>query len=128
MDWDEADQIQNLDLSSLGPTPCLENPQIVTDEYNDYDVLFSIGSYTSDSTYFTGEIGCPTLNDSSSNGCGFEPAQGTVLTPITGGGASTLNTGNPDNNYMIWANYDGSIRDDWVGPTSACNPEPPDGC
>jgi hypothetical protein len=92
LEWSQAVQIENLDTSSLGTTPCLENPQLVLDPYNTYDLMFSIGTWISNRTYFTGEVGCPALNYTAS-GCGIDPEDGSVFTTDTGGGASTWTTG-----------------------------------
>jgi hypothetical protein len=120
LDWDEADSIQALP-SNLGPGACLENPQLVNDPNNGYDLLFSIGTYSSNSTYVTGEVACTALNDTS-GGCGIDDEGGSVLiTP--GGGASTLQTATPSGNYLIYAKWDSNVRDDYVGPSTECNPQ-----
>jgi Glycosyl hydrolases family 43 len=117
--WAQATQVKGLP-SSLGNTPCLENPQLDLDPYNTYDLLFSIGTWNSNATEVSGEVACGALNDSSS-GCGIDPSGGAVL-ENPGGGASTLTTGYPDGNYLIWDKWVGSNREDYVGPTSGCNP------
>jgi hypothetical protein len=122
--WSQASSIKNLP-SSLGSAACLENPNVLNDANNNYDLLFSIGTYNGGSpegsTYVTGEVACLALNDSSS-GCGVDPSGGSVLIK-PGGGASTLNTSDPSGNYLIYANYVSGLRNDFVGgPTTNCNP------
>jgi len=124
-DWSQAIQIVGLP-SNLGSSPCLENPQMVTDVDNYHDLTFSIGTWEVNSQYVTGEVPCDELNNTSS-GCGWAPQDGGVLiTP--GGGASTLTTGDPSSNYLIYAKWttagasSGGVRQDWTGPTHSCNP------
>ena len=129
--WAQADSIQGLPY--LGTAACVENPNIVNDVNNNYDLLFSIGTYNQGNpqgnTYVTGEVACLNLNDSAS-GCGYDPSGGgTVINPsngstsLGGGGASTLTTGDPAGNYLMYAQYINGLRNDNVGgPTTNCNP------
>lgn len=121
--WSQADSIQH--LPNLGGSACLENPNIVNDPNNDYDLLFSIGTYNGGtpegSQYVTGEVACLGLSDAAS-GCGINPAAGSALIN-PGGGASTLYTNAPSGNYLMYANYVSGLRNDYVGgPTTDCDP------
>jgi len=123
--WSEAESIQGLPGSPFpGGSACLENPQLVNDFYNTYDLTFSMGTWTSNSTYLTGEVACLALNNTGS-GCDINPAAGGVLIN-PGGGASTLTTHDPGYNYMIYAKWNSNVtlRQDWVGPTHSCDPNP----
>jgi len=123
--WGEAEQIQGLPGSPFpGTQACLENPQLVNDQDNEYDLTFSMGTYTSNATYVTGEVACLALNNTT-GGCDVEPTGGGVLIS-NGGGASTLNTGDPSTNYLIYAKWNTNVtlREDWVGPTHSCDPNP----
>jgi hypothetical protein len=121
--WAQAASIKN--LGAVGSAACVENPNIVNDANNNYDLLFSIGTYNGGTPeggqYYTGEVACLNLNDSSS-GCGYNPSGGSVVIK-PGGGASTLTTGDPSGNYLMFANYVSGLRNDYVGgPTTNCNP------
>lgn len=121
--WGEATEIGELSVSSLGSNPCLENPQIDLDNGGYYDLEFSIGEWESNATYDEGEVACVGLNNTTS-GCGYDPTGGDVISTGDGAGASTLTTGYPSSNYMIEAGWNsaGTIRQDFVGSTSYCDP------
>lgn len=134
--WAQATAIKNLNLSSLGTTACLENPNILNDPNdsggNPYDLLFSIGTWNQANSYFTGEVDCGEL-DNTNVGCGLDPGGGAVFN-ANGGGTSTLNTSSPAGNYVMYTplTFIGQtpFRVDWVGgPTSYCDPvSDPDYC
>jgi len=124
LDWNQAHSIYGLMNKPLGSGACLENPQLVNDNYNSYDLLFSIGTYLQNSTYYTGQVACLALNNTGS-GCGTDDQAGGV-TIENGGGASTLFVTDPGDNWMIYAmwNSGNTLRNDYEGPTSSCNPNP----
>jgi hypothetical protein len=108
---------------NLGSNPQIENPSMTSDPYNDYDLTYSFGTYTSNSTYNTAEIPCVYVNSS------CLPNYGGVI--ISGaGGASTVYDNTPATNYEIFAEVNGSykgsvIRNDYGGATAAYDGNPP---
>lgn len=107
----------------LGGTPEVENPAVTTDDYNYYDVVFSLGTWTSNSTYNIAEVGCGQPN-------GYCATSDGGVIKSGAGGASTLVDSSPASNWVIWASntvYDGTtnaLRTDYAGPTN----EFKDGC
>lgn len=101
----------------LGGTPEVENPSMTTDDYNYYDVTFSLGTWTSNATYNIAEVGCGGPN-------GFCATNDAGILKTGSGGASALVDSTPANNWVIWASNtinDGStnaLRTDYGGPTN----------
>ena len=77
-----------------GSSSFLEGPSMTTDDYNGFDLTFSLGTWSSNSTYDTGELPC----GSPSGGC-LPSCDGRVISG--GGGASTASDGSPNGNVMM---------------------------
>jgi arabinan endo-1,5-alpha-L-arabinosidase len=82
--------------------PRLENPQMVADSYNNYDLLMSLGTFNKP-CYNTIEVACFAVNGACS------PANGGIL-PLAGnsnltgtGGASLLSDNAGDGNHLAFA-------------------------
>lgn len=114
------------DVSSLNPNvgsnPFLENPSFMTDEYNNYDLIASLGTWTSPG-YVTIEVPCLaiTSNCIPSSG-GLILANSTPGSLQGPGGASLVGDGNPDGNWMFWHAGPQGSRNVFAGTTTASNP------
>ena len=97
-----------------GSSSFLENPSMTTDDYNGFDLTFSLGTWASNSTYDTGELPC----GSPSSGC-LPSCDGRVISG--GGGASTASDGSPNGNVMIYDTWSGARRVDLAGTTTEAN-------
>lgn len=88
-------------VSNLGTSSFIENPAIVGDPYNGYNLLVSIGSWNQPGKYHTFELPCLQRNDQ------CLPSYGGVL-PLAAsgstntGGASLLTDASPDGNYLVY--------------------------
>ena len=116
--------------SDPGNCSYVEGPSMTADEYNDYDLTFSLGTWGpingigcsgNNQTYLTGEVPCGNPNGA------CVPSDGQAI--LDGdGGASMLTDAIPDNNWMIYHTWDSSQtnRVDFAGETSAQNRDPAD--
>lgn len=110
-----------LDPGSLGPKAVVENPAVVKDPYNGYDLLVSIGSYETPDSYHTLEIPCVFPN---SPGSCLE-AQGAEMATLRGrnpGGASLMRDDSPVGNWMAWHAGEVGSRRMYVSRTIALDP------
>jgi len=97
-----------------GSNPQIENPSMTSDDYDGYDLTFSLGTWNSNSTYLTGEVLCRYAYYDCA------PSKGASI--MNGdGGVSALVNGPPSSNWLIWHSWSGSNRVDYAGPTSEGN-------
>jgi hypothetical protein len=91
----------------LGGSPRLENPAMVSDASNGYDMLVSLGTFST-KCYSTIEIPCLLANGE------CHPELGSVLklagnTKLVGtGGASLLSDAGPDGNFVVFNGWTGA--------------------
>ena len=78
-----------------------------------FDLTFSLGTWTSNTTYLTGEVLCL------SNVSGCIPSQGTDV--MNGGGGASALLDSSASNWLIWHSWSGSNRVDYTAPTSEAN-------
>ncbi len=123
---------------ALGPNSYIENPAMVVDPYNDYDLVVSMGTWTDPGHYYSVEMACtsaysltpgdrPTcLPNQTQNG-------GQFMAALNGygntGGASFVKDSSHDGNYMLWAWQDdepqmANFRDVYATPISSVNLNP----
>ncbi len=131
---------------SVGTNDRIENPALVADPYNGYDLSVSLGSWWLPN-YTTVEIPCILPYGECVPSLGaplmYQDGEGGVTRAEGGatnfqmynspGGASYLNDGSPNGNVMIWASFRNpgtcgtsltpicAVRDDWTGPTTSDN-------
>jgi len=105
-------QVSSLN-SNPGSNPEIENPSMTSDASGYFDLTFSLGTWTSNSTYLTGEVLCL------SNMSGCIPSQGTDV--MNGGGGASALLDSSASNWLIWHSWSGSNRVDYTGPTSEAN-------
>jgi hypothetical protein len=110
------DEVESMN-PNRGPNPFIENPSMTSDHYNHFDLTFSLGTYTSNSTEITGEVPCLSANGNCIPGEGADIMKGS-------GGASMLDDASPAGNWMIWHTWSGSNRVDYGGQTSEINENP----
>jgi hypothetical protein len=131
-----------------GTNPRIENPAMVIDHFNQYDLIFSLGTYRANATYITAETACtiPLTGHHPNPGCNA----GDTREIMKGGGASPLLDTSPaagHGNRLIWDCYMGAttpcgstcssggkacgtstygfgLRVDLAGPTSEKNVNP----
>ncbi|MGH9920158.1 MAG: hypothetical protein ACRD6W_14995 [Nitrososphaerales archaeon] len=97
-----------------GSSSFIENPSMTPDDYNGFDLTFSLGTWTSNSTYVTGEVPC-----SNPYGACIPKCDGKIISG--GGGASVVDDSSPNGNYMIYHTWSGSNREDLAGATGEVN-------
>lgn len=111
---------------NTGVAGFLENPQMVKDGYNGYNLLVSIGTWQ-ESNYKTFEMPCFAPNDY------CNPSLGGVV-PLTAagsngtGGASLVSDGSPANNFMFFAAHPYAGTEErglYLAPTSEYNGNSP---
>jgi hypothetical protein len=98
----------------------VENPAMVNDPDNNYDLTFSLGQWNDKpphTDYVTGETACTQIINAPD--CGTWASDGSQLIPD--GGASMDSDGSPASNWMIFAHWDGNVRDDEIGTTGIIN-------
>jgi hypothetical protein len=100
-----------------GSTPEIENPSMTSDDYNGYDLTYSLGTWTMNATYVTGESPCLYEYED------CLPGDGAAIMPEDGG-ASALVDSAPSNNWLIFHTWSGSNRVDMAGPTGEVDENP----
>jgi hypothetical protein len=92
----------------------LENPSLTADDYNGYDLTFSLGTWYDPGDYITGSIACPTIYSSD---CSTYASQGFQI--MSNGSASVATDNTPNLNWMFYDVYKPSsgIRYDQFGET-----------
>jgi hypothetical protein len=107
-----------------GSAPYLENPSMTRDDYNDYDLTFSLGTWTDQTNidYMTGEVACQFIYPSPN--CLTYASRGDQI--LGDGSASTGSDLQPSSNWMVYDQWGTSstgqpIRFDEVGATGAIN-------
>jgi hypothetical protein len=120
----QAAKIPNYCSCTAGSSPRLENPSMTRDDYNGYDLTFSLGTWTdhTNTDYITGEVACPKIYPTPD--CNSYTSQGAQLMEL--GSASTVTDLQPSENWMVydqWAqNAEGNwVRYDRIGATSEIN-------
>jgi hypothetical protein len=126
---------------AAGTNDRIENPAIVADPYNGYDLTFALGSWYLPN-YQSGEDACllaygdcianNSLEITCQQGCGGDQYSNQMYN--SPGGFSFLYDASPTNNYTIWHSFRDpgtcppnglnplcAVRDDWSGPTAADN-------
>lgn len=108
--------------ANLGSRPYLENPALMVDPYNNFDLIASLGTWD-EPGYETIEVPCLNITSSCLPGYGgvlisnadpYSPAQAP-------GGASMLSDGSPAGNWMVWHTGPPNARRVWAGITTAFN-------
>ena len=95
----------------------IENPSMTSDDYNGYDLTYSLGTWTLNATYVTGESPCLYEYED------CLPGDGAAIMPEDGG-ASALVDSTPSNNWLIFHTWSGSNRVDMAGPTGEVDENP----
>ena len=101
-----------------GSKAVVENPALVKDPYNNYDLLVSFGTWNEANSYSTIEIPClaPTGSCIESRGAPLN------LVGQNPGGASLMSDGSPNYNYMMWhAGLPDGQRYAYLSETTAVN-------
>jgi len=102
----------------LGSNPFVENPALVKDPYNGYDLLVSLGTW-SDPNYRTVELPC--LNKTGN----CLPSEGGAISNMMGGnltgrgGASLVFDNSPTSNVMVFHAFSGTQRWSFAMDTAA---------
>jgi hypothetical protein len=110
----------NTTIANLG---VVENPAMVADPDNGYDLTFSLGQWNYSATDdVTGEVGCSSIVPPST--CGGHLNLGDQI--LADGGASMGSDGTPASNWMVYHRWDPfnsgmGIRDDYAGSTAIIN-------
>jgi hypothetical protein len=94
-----------LDGQNLGSRAVIENPALVRDPYNGYDLLVSMGTWNQPGAYHTIEIPCIERYRNCLPSNGGPPGNTLGTNP---GGLSLLQDQSPNLNYAIWHSYNGS--------------------
>jgi hypothetical protein len=102
----------------VGTNAVVENPAMVKDPHNFYDLIVSVGTWNQSSTYHTVQIPCVFAD----GGC-LESKGGRL--PLTGanqGGASVMQDSTPENNWIAWhAGHLGGARPMYISRTTVVN-------
>ncbi len=122
-------EVMGLNPDSNGTHGFVENPAMVADPYNNFDLLVSVGTWDNPG-YNTIEVPCFSPNSTClPNDGGLLPLDQNSL--VGTGGASLANDNSPNGNYIVfhgWPNgpFSGS-RTPWV-ETTFCSTEHLQGC
>jgi hypothetical protein len=102
-----SDVASNVATCGLGTFPRLENPSMVADPVDRFDLMMSLGSYN-DPCYSTVEVPCGALNGSCIPGSGKVLPLGSSSSVVSTGGASVARDGSPQGNVIVFHGFVGA--------------------
>ena len=110
-------------VSAPGPNAFIENPSMTVDDFNNFDLTVSMGTWNTQG-YETVEVPCLAANSECVPACGSEimPLLNGDTTSWGPGGASVITDNSPANNFMVWHNGPSGNRVDEFGPTAEYDP------
>jgi hypothetical protein len=102
---------------AMGGNAYIENPAVVKDPHNNYNLLVSMGTWNGPNTYWTVEVACLQVDGTCLEGRG-----GVLnLSGQNAGGASIMNDNTPAGNWLFWHGGPVGARVTWASETVAVN-------